>query len=131
MTTIIIGSDHAGYELKEYIKITIIENGYKLKDMGCFGESKCDYPDIAKKVCTELIYNKKFIGILICGTGIGMSMKANRYSHIRCGVCHNKYTAEMTRKHNDANVLALGSRVVDKKSASNFAVFDPAFHPEV
>ena len=111
---IIIGSDHAGYNLKEQLKISLIEQGYEIEDIGCQNHNRCDYPNISQNLCEKIDQNIR--GILICGTGIGMSIQANRYKHIRCGVCHDIYTAEMTRKHNDANVIAFGARATDIKS---------------
>ena len=114
---IIIGSDHAGFQLKEQIKQYLIEEGHGIIDKGCYTEESCDYPDIAEMVCKDVNSNTDDIGILICGTGIGMSIKANRYTYIRCGLCLNKTMAEMTRKHNNANVLALGARIIDTNTA--------------
>lgn len=111
MKTIVLGSDHAGIMLKEQIKSYLLEEGYFILDKGCYTSESCDYPDIAELVCREI--NSETKGILVCGTGIGMSIKANRYNHIRCGLCTNELMAEMTRKHNDANVLAIGARILD------------------
>ena len=113
---ILIGSDHAGYLLKEKIKEYLIKhNSYTITDVGCFNTNKCDYPIIADKLCTKLILYD--VGILVCGTGIGMSIKANRYKYIRCALCHNVETAELGRKHNNANVLALGARILNNDEA--------------
>ena len=108
-----LGSDHGGYKVKGAIIDWLLEQGYNIKDVGCFAEKNCDYPDYAKSVC-ELVANgdAKF-GILICGTGIGMSITANRNPKIRAGLCKDTQTAMLTRKHNDANVLCLGARVTD------------------
>ena len=111
MKTIVLGSDHAGIMLKEQIKSYLLEEGYFILDKGCYTSESCDYPDIAELVSREI--NSETKGILVCGTGIGMSIKANRYNHIRCGLCTNELMAEMTRKHNDANVLAIGARILD------------------
>ena len=109
---ILIGSDHAGYLLKEKIKEYLItQNNYTIVDVGCFNKNSCDYPIIADKLCKE--FRLHDIGILVCGTGIGMSIKANRYKYIRCALCHNVITAEFGRKHNNANILALGSRIIN------------------
>ena len=99
------------------MKISLIEQGYEIEDIGCQNHNRCDYPNISQNLCEKIDQNIR--GILICGTGIGMSIQANRYKHIRCGVCHDIYTAEMTRKHNDANVIAIGSRVVNNIKASD------------
>ena len=109
---IIIGSDHAGFNCKEFVKSALEKQKHTFKDVGCKSEIRCDYPDIAKNVCNEI--NGYTRGILICGTGIGMSICANRHSHIRCALCYDKHTTEMARKHNNANVLAIGARNTDQ-----------------
>jgi ribose 5-phosphate isomerase B len=109
---IYIGSDHGGFELKNQLfKYINGELGVEIKDMGCFSSNSVDYPDIAKSVCDEVI-NSNGIGILLCGTGIGISMAANKIKNIRCALCSNEYSAKMAKKHNNANVLALGARVI-------------------
>lgn len=100
-----IASDHAGYELKEYLK-----GKYAFIDLGTFNDSSVDYPDYAKKVC-KYVLKEKARGVLICGTGIGMSMAANRYKGIRAALCNDVGVAELARLHNDANILVLGGRV--------------------
>ena len=115
MKTIVLGSDHAGIMLKEQIKSYLLEEGYFILDKGCYTSESCDYPDIAELVCREI--NSETKGILVCGTGIGMSIKANRYNHIRCSLCTNELMAEMTRKHNNANVLAIGARILDNDTS--------------
>lgn len=113
---ILIGSDHGGYLLKEKIKEYLTtQTNYIITDIGCFNQNSCNYPIIADKLCTQLTLSD--IGILICGTGIGISIKANRYKSIRCALCHNVETAELGRKHNDANVLALGARILNHDEA--------------
>jgi len=113
---ILIGSDHAGYLLKEKIKEYLTQyNNYNVIDVGCFNQNSCDYPMIADNLCAKLILYD--LGILICGTGIGMSIKANRYKSVRCALCHNVETAELGRKHNNTNILALGSRVINNAEA--------------
>lgn len=110
---IIIGSDHGGYKLKnEIIKHlkTLKDGEYRISDLGCFSEESCDYPDIAKKVAEDVLATKSR-GILVCGTGIGMSIAANRFEGIRASHCTDTYTARMTRAHNDSNILCLGERV--------------------
>jgi len=114
---IAIGSDHGGYKLKEEIKKHLLSKRAKLKDFGAFSEESVDYPDIGKKVAKAVAAKKFRFGILVCGTGLGMSMVANKVSGIRAAVCHNIYTAKMSRAHNDANILALGGRVLTKKAA--------------
>jgi len=118
---IVIASDHAGFELKEFLIFTL-KDEYKIIDFGCYVKESVDYPDYAKKLCEYIIRGKEdqdvdIFGIVICGTGIGMSICCNRNQLIRCGLCHNKYTAEATRRHNDANVLALGARVISNDLA--------------
>jgi ribose 5-phosphate isomerase B len=115
---IVIGSDHGGYELKEEIKKLLDEKGIKYEDVGTFSEESVDYPDYAAKV-SEIVSSSegKRRGILICGTGIGMSMVANKFPKIRAALCHDEYTARMAREHNDANILCMGGRVLDKGTA--------------
>ena len=109
---IAIGSDHGGFALKEEIKKHLTERGVEFKDYGTFSEESCDYPIYAEKVCKAVTGGEAEKGILCCGTGIGMSMAANKIRGIRCACCGDCFSAEMTRRHNDANVLALGGRVV-------------------
>ena len=110
MQNIIIGSDHGGYDLKQEIKAYLDDKGYDVTDVGTHSKDSCDYPVIAKKVA-EGVLTTFGRGILICGTGIGMSIAANRYKGIRASVCTDTYTAKMTRLHNDSNILCLGQRV--------------------
>jgi len=116
---IFIGSDHGGFDLKTEI-IDFLKNELKeeVKNMGCFSKDSVDYPDIAKIVCDEVLKNNS-IGILICGTGIGISIAANKIHGIRCALCSNEYSAMMAKKHNNANVLALGGRVIGIELAKN------------
>ncbi len=106
---IIVGSDHGGFELKEKVKEFLEKLGEDYEDMGCYSYESVDYPDIAKRVAEEVL-RKKTKGILICGTGIGMSISANKIKGVRCALCHDAYTAEFARRHNDANILAFGGR---------------------
>ncbi len=108
---IAVGSDHAGYELKSVVLDYLNMKGYKTTDCGCFSLESVDYPDYAQAVVKEILSSRSQVGILICGTGIGVSIAANRYDGIRAAVCCSKDLAEMTRKHNDANILSLGARV--------------------
>ena len=110
---IAIGSDHGGYLLKEEIKKHLKEKGYEFKDFGTDSTASCDYPVYAEKVCRAVQSGECEKGILICGTGIGMSMCANKCKGIRAAVCGDHFSAEFTRKHNNANVLCLGARVID------------------
>ncbi len=109
-----IATDHAGYALKAYVKEYVQELGHEIIDLGPESADRVDYPDYAKK-CTEAILSDKgSFGILICGTGIGISIAANKVSGIRAALCHDGYTAKLTRQHNDANILCFGERVVGK-----------------
>lgn len=115
---IFIGADAAGYHLKEEVKAYVTKKGYEVFDMGTHSDESCHYPVFANSVCKAVqnCPNTSF-GILICGTGIGMSMCANKYKGIRAGLCGDTYSAEMTRKHNDANVLCMGARVIKPRLA--------------
>ena len=109
---IIIGSDHAGFDLKEECKAHLKGRpGCTVKDIGTFTRDSMDYPKVAHEMALAITRGEYGFGILICGTGLGMSMVANRYKGVRAALCHNIYTAKMSRMHNDANVLAMGGRV--------------------
>lgn len=108
---IAIGSDHGGYALKGGIMKVIAELGHEVVDIGCHSLDSVDYPDFAKAVSDKIIDGSCESGILICGTGIGMSMAVNREPRIRAALCHDEFTARMSREHNDANVLCLGARI--------------------
>lgn len=107
-----LGSDQAGYELKQEIKKYLDEKGIAYKDCGSYSTDPVDYPVYAKAVVKEILSGNCDKGILICGTGIGISMAANRYKGIRAALCGDCFSAEATRLHNDANILAMGARVV-------------------
>lgn len=109
---IAIGSDHGGFQLKEEIKKHLSERGLEFEDFGCYTEESCDYPEIGHAVAHAVADGKYDRGILICGTGIGISISANKVPGIRAALCTDCFTAEATRLHNDANILALGGRVV-------------------
>jgi len=110
---VIIGSDHAGFDLKEEIKRSLTEKGeYPVTDMGTFSNEPVDYPIIAHQVAKNISEKRFRRGILICGSGIGMSIVANRYPHVRAALCSNLYAVKVGRQHNDANILALGGRVL-------------------
>lgn len=109
---IAIGSDHGGFVLKQVVAQTVRELGHEVVDLGTHSTDSVDYPQYAGAVCDTVAGNKADRGILICGTGIGMSMAANRNPAIRAAVCQDSYTARMSREHNDANVLCIGERVV-------------------
>jgi len=114
---IFLSSDHGGFRLKELIKDLLIKNNYTIKDLGCFSLDAVDYPDYAKLLSDKLETDINAQGILFCGTGIGISMAANRYSHIRAALCTTVEMASKSRKHNNANVLALGGRIISDKLA--------------
>ena len=109
---IAIGSDHGGYLLKEELKKHLEQKGYEFIDFGTDSTASCDYPVYAEKVCRAIQSGECEKGILICGTGIGMSMCANKCKGIRAAVCGDHFSAEFTRRHNDANVLCMGARVI-------------------
>ena len=109
---ITIGSDHGAVELKEEVKMVLHEfEDVRVTDIGTFGTESVDYPDIAEKVCADVVSGKADRGIVLCGTGIGISIAANKIDGIRAALCGDVYSAIMSRKHNDANVLAMGGRV--------------------
>lgn len=110
--TVVIGCDHGGYELKLPILAYLNEEGYRVIDVGCDSTDSVDYPLYADKLCKVIANKDADIGILICGTGIGMSIAANKHAGIRAACCENTFSARMTRAHNDANVLCLGARVI-------------------
>jgi ribose 5-phosphate isomerase B len=113
MKRIYIGADSAGYKLKEEVKTHLSAKGYDVIDMGCDSEESCHYPIFAAKVCENVQADLEgSFGILICGTGIGMSMCANKHRGIRAALCSDTYSAKMTRVHNDANVMCMGARVI-------------------
>lgn len=109
---IAFGCDHGGFVFKKDIVTLLEQSGYTVLDMGCFSEESVDYPDFAAAVCATLQDGRAQRGILVCGTGIGMSIAANRHPHIRAALCHEAFTARMSREHNDANILCLGARVL-------------------
>ncbi len=111
-----IGSDHAGYELKVSVMKYLQDKGISYIDCGCNGE-RCDYPDIAKVTCEKITKGECDKAILICGTGIGISISANKIKGIRAALCQDYYTAKYTRLHNDANVLCMGGRVIGPGTA--------------
>jgi ribose 5-phosphate isomerase B len=113
-STIAIASDHGGFELKEDLKTFLAQRGHRVVDFGTQGESPVDYPVIGARVAEEISSGRITRGILVCGTGIGMSIVANRFPGVRAALCHDLYTAEMSRRHNDANCLVLGGRVLGK-----------------
>ena len=109
---IAIGSDHGGYQLKQAVMKHLEKRGIEYRDFGCFSETSCDYPDYAKPVANAVVKGECEFGILICGTGIGISITANKIKGVRAALCTDCFCAEATRLHNNANILALGGRVV-------------------
>lgn len=109
---IAIGSDHAGYSLKKEVIAWFNENNIPFAEFGCLNGESCDYPIVAEEVCSRIVSGSAELGILICGTGIGISMAANKVKGIRAALCTDSYMAKYTRLHNDANVLCMGGRVI-------------------
>lgn len=109
---IAIGSDHGGYELKLQIIKHLTDRGIAVDDKGCYSTESCDYPIYAKAVAEDVAAAKSDLGILICGTGIGMSLAANKVEGIRAALCHDCFSAKATKEHNNANVLCMGARVI-------------------
>ncbi len=114
---ICIASDHAGYNLKEYIKDFLINKNVSIIDLGPTNENSVDYPDYAKKVSKRIKSKKSEVGILVCGSGIGMAISANKTKGIRASVCYNLKSTRLSRQHNDANIITIGSRLTKKKTA--------------
>ena len=112
-----ISSDHAGFKLKEKIKKNLIKKKIQVVDLGPKSEQSVDYPDFAKKIARNVSSRKGNIGILVCGSGTGMAMSANKFKKIRAAVCYNKASTRLSRLHNNANILALGSRLTNKSTA--------------
>lgn len=109
---IVIGCDHGAYVYKETIRDMLKEEGHEMIDVGCYSPASVDYPDIAKALCAKVLSGEADKGIILCGTGIGVSIACNKINGIRCGLCTNTTMAELTRAHNDANVLAMGARII-------------------
>jgi len=108
-----IGSDHAGYKMKEYIKKKLVEEGFEVVDFGTDSEESVDYPDYASKLAKEISEGKLERGILICGTGVGMCIVANKFPGVRAGLAYSDEVAELIARHNNANVICLGGRTMD------------------
>ena len=111
-TPIIMGCDHAAYRLKEKVKAYLVDKGIAVEDVGTHSEESVDYPDFGIKVAAQVSSGSYKRGILICGTGLGMSMVANKFHRVRAALCQDLFSAEMSRRHNDANILVLGGRVI-------------------
>ena len=118
---IAIAADHGGYEYKEMLKKHLAGRGFEVRDFGTDSTASCDYPDYAKPLCEAVLAGECEKGILICGTGIGMSITANRYEGIRAAVCTEAFSAKATREHNDANVLCMGARVISPEKCAELA----------
>lgn len=109
---IIIGCDHAAYRLKEILKAALRNQGFEVTDVGTHGETSTDYPETGKMVAEKVSSGEYERGILTCGTGLGMSMVANKYPHVRAALCNDLFSSAMSRRHNNANILVLGGRVI-------------------
>ena len=121
---VVFGSDHAGFKLKLKLIAHLEAKGYETGDVGCFSEESCDYPDFAKAAAAEVVGGEAERGVLVCGTGIGMCIAANKVPGIRAAVVTEAFSAEATRAHNDANILCLGARVLsDEKAAELLDIF--------
>lgn len=112
-----MGCDHGGYDLKETVKKYLEEKGYEVVDCGCYSKESCDYPEFARKAATKVANGEAEKGIVICTTGIGVSIVANKVKGVRCALCHNEHTATMTRLHNNSNMLAMGAGEVSEEEA--------------
>ncbi len=112
-----LSSDHAGYKLKEKVKKYLLKKNFKVIDLGPKNNESVDYPDYAKRVARSISSKKSNLGILICGSGTGMAMSANKFKKIRAAVCYNKASTRLSRQHNNANIIALGSRLTNTKKA--------------
>ena len=120
MKKIFISSDHAGFKLKESIKMYLSKKRLSFQDLGPSNDDKVDYPDYAHKLSKVIKKNRNSIGVLICGSGQGMIMAANKHKNIRAALCYNAKSTKLSRLHNDANVITLGSRLISKKNASKY-----------
>ncbi len=116
---IAIGSDHGGFQLKETVKDYLLEKGIEITDLGCFSPDSVDYPDFARKVAEAVASGTFEKGILLCGTGIGISISANKVKGIRAALCHDHLTASLAARHNDANILCMGGRTTGPETAKD------------
>ena len=114
---IVLGCDHAGFNIKDKVREHIESKGYEVVEVGTYSADSCHYPIFAKAACKKILDGECELGILICGTGIGISLAANKVKGIRAAVCSDAYSASMTRRHNNSNILAFGSRVVGQGTA--------------
>ena len=115
---IVIGSDHGGFELKEAVKALLMERGIPVEDMGTNDGNSVDYPDFGERVARKVSLGEAEKGVLVCGTGIGMSIVANKFPGVRAALAADPYMAKMAKQHNNANILVLGGRVIDENEAS-------------
>ena len=122
-TKICIASDHAGYVLKEKIKDYLIKKSIPVTDIGPFSEISVDYPDYAKKVSKRLLLGKSDVGILVCGSGTGMAITANKFKGIRAAQCYSKSSTVLSRKHNNSNIICMGSRMLKYQDAFKYVTF--------
>ena len=120
MKKIFISSDHAGFKLKEDIKISLKKKKLKFEDLGPINDNRVDYPDYAHKLAKKVKINKNNVGILVCGSGTGMNIAANKHKNVRAAQCFNTKSTKLSRLHNDANIITLGSRIISKKNALKF-----------
>ena len=120
MKKIFISSDHAGFKLKEDIKISLKKKKLKFEDLGPINDDRVDYPDYAHKLAKKVKINKNNVGILVCGSGTGMNIAANKHKNVRAAQCFNAKSTKLSRLHNDANIITLGSRLISKKNALKF-----------
>ena len=120
MKKIYISSDHAGFKLKESIKDYLTSKKIEFEDLGPKNDNRVDYPDFAHKVARRVKLNKRNVGILVCGSGTGMNIAANKHKNVRAAQCFNLKSTKLSRLHNDANIITLGSRLINKKKAFKF-----------
>lgn len=128
---IALGSDHAAFRMKAYLARALVARGYQVADLGTHSEQSCDYPDYAAAVGAAVARGEAALGVLVCGTGIGMSIAANKVPGVRAALVHDPVTARLARQHNDANVLCLGARLMAPEYAEEllFTWLDAAFEP--
>ena len=132
MMRISVASDHGGYELKEKVKEHLTKRGFEVKDFGCPDRSSCDYPDYGRPAAQAVANGECDLGVLICTTGIGMSMVGNKVKGVRAALCSDSLSASLTRQHNNANVLVMGAGIVGDNLAMNIldTFIDPPFSEE-
>ncbi len=118
--SIAIGSDHAGFEIKEHLKAFLLSEHYTVKDFGTFSEQRMDYPDVAHPLAHAVHLGNFACGILICGSGNGVAIVANKYAKVRAGICWNEEITSLARKHNDANIMVLPGRFVSKEESIQY-----------